>query len=144
MRIGANSYIYMGAEIRHPKGIEIGDDCIIGHRSILDGRLGIKIGKNVNFSTGVWIWTVQHDPQDSNFKDEGGAVIIEDYAWISCRVVILPNVRIGTGAVVAAGAVVTSDVDPYTIVGGVPARKIGERNRDLRYRLGSGPPIPFV
>ncbi len=84
---------------------------------------------------GVWIWTMEHDPQDPLYRVKGGPVIIEDYVWISCRVVILPGVTIGEGAVVAAGAVVTKDVAPYTIVGGVPAKEIGTRTKDLRYRL---------
>lgn len=144
LRIGRQSWVYMGAEVRHPKGIVIGDGSIIGHGAILDGRRHITVGSNVNLSTGVWIWTVQHDPQDADFRDEGGPVTIEDHAWLSCRVVVLPNVCIGEGAVVAAGAVVTKDVPPYTIVGGVPARVIGKRTRELRYRLGRGLPIPFV
>lgn len=144
LRVGPRSAIYMGAEVRHPKAIEIGSSSVIGHGVILDGRRGIRIGNNVNFSTGVWIWTVQHDPHDPLFGDVGGPVVVEDDAWLSCRVVVLPNVRIGRGAVVAAGAVVTKDVEPYSIVGGVPAKKIGERTRDLRYDLGSGLPIPFV
>ncbi|MHB8134986.1 MAG: acyltransferase [Anaerolineaceae bacterium] len=84
---------------------------------------------------GVWIWTLQHDPQSPNFESIGGPVIIEDYAWVSSRVTILPNVRIGKGAVVAANALVTKDVPPYTIVGGVPAKVIGERTKDLKYHL---------
>ncbi|MFC6639871.1 acyltransferase [Sulfitobacter sediminilitoris] len=60
---------------------------------------------------------------------------MEDYAWISCRVTILPNVRIGRGAVVAAGAVVTKDVPQFAIVAGVPAVVIGERERNLKYQL---------
>lgn len=144
MRIGRRSSLYAGAEIRHPQLIEIGDSSIIGHNAILDGRRGIRIGKNVNFSTGVWIWTVQHDYCDPDFGDKGGPVEIHDYAWISCRVTILPGVTIGEGAVVAAGAVVTKDVAPYTVVGGIPAKLIGERPRTLRYDLGAGSVIPFV
>jgi acetyltransferase-like isoleucine patch superfamily enzyme len=83
----------------------------------------------------VWIWTLEHDPQSPDFATVGGPVTIEDYAWVGCRVVILPGVCIGKGAVVAAGAVVTKDVPPYAIVGGVPARTIGERAPDLRYQL---------
>ncbi len=85
---------------------------------------------------GVWIWTMEHDPQDPYYRGTGGPVNIHDYAWISCRVVILPDVTIGKGAVVAAGAVVTKDVAPYAIVGGVPAKTIGKRTEDLRYQLG--------
>jgi acetyltransferase-like isoleucine patch superfamily enzyme len=144
MSIGKRSSVYMGAEIRHPAAITVGDDTIIGHDAILDGRHGIRIGNNVNFSTGVWIWTVQHNHNDPFFGDVGGPVVIGDHAWISCRTVILPGVTIGEGAVVAAGAVVTKDVQPYTVVGGVPAKKIADRPRDIRYCLGDGLPIPFV
>ena len=66
---------------------------------------------------------------------KGGLVVIIDRAWISCRVVILPGVTVGEGAVVAAGAVVTKNVPPYTIVAGVPAKEVGKRTKDLRYKL---------
>lgn len=128
--------IYGGAEIRSPHKLSIGENTIIGNRAILDARSGLAIGRNVNFSTGVWIWTLQHDPQDSMFGLKSGNVVIKDYAWLSCRTVVLPGVTIGEGAVVAAGAVVTKDVPDYSIVGGVPAKVIGERNRDLKYELG--------
>ena len=62
-----------------------------------------------------------------------GLVKIEDYAWICSRAIILPNVTIGKGAVVASGAVVTKNVDAYTVVGGIPAKKIADRNTDLEY-----------
>lgn len=102
---------------------------------MLDARKGIYIGDNVSLSMGVWIWTMEHDPQDPYYRGKGGPVTIEDYVWLSCRVVVLPGVTIGKGAVVAAGAVVSADVAPYSIVGGIPAKRIGERNKDLRYQL---------
>lgn len=135
------SVIYGGAEVRNPAGLTIGEHTVIGHSVILDARSGLEIGNNVNLSTGVWIWTRQHDPQDPNFGEVGGKVVIEDYAWLSCRTTILPGVRIGEGCVVAAGAVVTKDTPPWTIVGGVPAKVIGERNRNVRYMLGGYIPI---
>jgi maltose O-acetyltransferase len=135
MRVAATAVIYGGAEIRSPRRIAIGEHTIVGHRAILDGRYGLEIGRNVNLSTGVWIWTAQHDPQSPDFDSKGAPVIIEDYAWVSSRCVILPGTRVGEGAVVAAGAVVTEDVPPYTIVGGVPASVIGRRTHDLRYEL---------
>ena len=135
MNVGNTTVIYGGAEIRAPRNVWIGEHAIIGHHAILDGRLGLKIGKNVNLSSGVWIWTMEHDPQAPDFAAKGGEVVIEDFVWISCRAMILPGVRIGQGAVVAAGAVVVNDVPPYAIVGGVPAKVIGQRNKDLTYRL---------
>jgi len=80
---------------------------------------------------------MQHDPNDPNFGVISGKVIVEDYAWISSRTTILPGVTIGYGAVIAAGAVVTKSVEAFTIVGGVPAKKIGERNQELNYKLKS-------
>lgn len=69
----------------------------------------------------------------ATFKYIEGKVVIDDYAWVSTNAMIMPGVTIGEGAVVAAGAVVTRNVEPYAIVGGVPAKKIGERNKDLDY-----------
>ena len=144
LKLGLRAVIYGGAEIRRPEWIKIGKGSIIGNGAILDGRMGIYIGENVNMSSGVWIWTVQHDYKDPFFKDVGGKVEIGNNAWISCRVTILPGVKIGEGAVVAAGAVVTKDVEAFTVVGGVPAKKIGERPSDIQYLLSDGYPIPFI
>ena len=107
----------------------------VGDHCFLDYRGSIFIGKNVNISSQVLILTGDHDPQDKYFKSRGRSVIIDDYVWLSTRSMILPGVTIGKGAVVAAGAVVTKDVLPYTIVGGIPARKIGDRNSDLDYNV---------
>ncbi len=144
MQLGRKCIIYGGIHMRAPYKIRIGEGSIIGSDSKLDGRNGIVIGNNVNFSTGVWIWTEQHDPQCPFFSctDKGGPVVIGDRVWISCRAVILPRVTIGEGAVIAAGAVVTRDVEPFAIYAGVPAKKIGERNRDLVYELKTQP-MPF-
>jgi acetyltransferase-like isoleucine patch superfamily enzyme len=135
LKKGKGSIIYSGFEIRGPKGVSIGNDTIVGHRSGLDGRNGLRIGNNVNISSHVMIWSMQHDYNDKNFAASGGPVVIEDYAWLSNRVIILPNVRIGRGAVIAAGAVVTKDVPDFTVVGGIPAKKIADRNKDLTYTL---------
>lgn len=137
MTIGKKAVIYYGAEIRAPWMITVGEGTVIGDRAILDGRFGINIGKNCNFSTGAWLWTLQHDVNDPWFTTEGqGApIIIGDRAWLSCRTVILPGVEIGEGSVIAAGAVVTKSTEPYSINGGVPSKKIGERNNDLKYEF---------
>ena len=142
VQMGKQVVIYGRAEIREPHLLKIGDYSIIGHDAILDARCGIEIGNNVNLSSGVWIWTVEHDPQCSKFGTKSGKVIIKDYSWISCRTVILPGVTVGEGAVVAAGAVVTKNISDYTIVGGIPAKEIGKRNKKLTYQLGKY--IPFI
>lgn len=144
MNFGKDVVIYNGFDIREPYNIEIGDGTIIGDKCILDGRNEIKFGKNVNVSTGVWIWTEQHDYQCPYFgcNKKGGKVNIEDRVWISCRTIILPGVTIGEGAVIAAGAVVTKDIEPYSVYGGIPAKKIGNRNKNLKY-IFDGSYLPF-
>lgn len=136
LHLGDKAVLYYGAEIRKPSNIWIGKGSIIGDNSILDGRNGIKIGENVCFASNVRIWTEQHDHRDPWFRcetQEHKPVVIDDRAWIGSHTVILHSVHIGEGAVVAAGAVVTKDVPPYTIVAGIPAKKIADRNRNLKY-----------
>jgi acetyltransferase-like isoleucine patch superfamily enzyme len=142
LNFGLNTTIYSNVMFRSPHKIVIGDNTVIGHDCLLDGRGGLKIGDNVNFSRGAYVFTMQHDKNDPYFSGVKGKVEIDDYAWISSRTTILPNIYIGKGAVIAAGAVVTRSVEPYSIVGGVPAEKIGHRNEDLRYNLAKG--LPFI
>ena len=133
----SKAIIYWGAEIRGSEQLHIAEGSIIGDQAILDARRGgIFIGKNVNFGSGVQLWTGQHDYNDPYFRSvpgKRGPIKIGDRAWLGPNVIVLHDVTIGEGAVVAAGAVVTKDVEPFTLVGGVPAKKIGERTKDLRY-----------
>lgn len=138
--------IYYGAEIRKHHQLYIGRGSSIGDRAILDARHGgIRIGKSVNISSGVSLWTEQHDYNDPWFRcmpDKAGPITIGDRAWLGPNSIILHNVTIGEGAVVAAGAVVTKDVPPFTLVGGVPAKVIGKRNENLKYEF-YGDYLPF-
>lgn len=135
MDIHKKVVLYGGFEIRAPWGITIGEGSIIGDESKLDGRNGLKIGKNVNFSTGVWIWTEQHDINDELFEcnNKGGMVTIDDRVWLSARTLVLPGVHISEGAVIAAGAIVTKNCESFTVYGGIPAKIIGKRNNQIRY-----------
>ena len=142
MSIASDAFVFSGAEVRSPERITIGAGTIIGFGAVLDGRGSITIGEHVNFSSEVAVWTMQHDPDDPDFAAERAPVVIEDYAWVSFRVTVLPGVTIGRGAVVSAGAVVTKDVPPMTVVGGIPAKVLRQREGDPSYRLGH--PIAFV
>jgi maltose O-acetyltransferase len=97
-------------------------------RCLLDGRkFQIRTGSNVSIGPEATILTLGHEPRSPVFADRGGDVVIGDRVWIGYRAIVLPGVTIGEEAVVGAGAVVTKDVDPYAIVAGNPARKVGER-----------------
>lgn len=131
--IGRDSSLHMGLFVTG-QNIKIGDNVVINRRVYLDGRIGVRIGNNVSISPEVYILSMEHDPNDPKFSTRGGVVSIGDNVWLGARAMILPNVHIGEGAVVAAGAVVTKDVPPYQIVAGVPARQIGNRSRQIDYR----------
>jgi GT2 family glycosyltransferase/acetyltransferase-like isoleucine patch superfamily enzyme len=131
--LGNRSSIHMGVFVTGDH-IKIGDNVVINRRVYLDGRIGVDIKNNVSISPEVYIVSMEHDPNSPVFATRGGRVIIDDHAWIGARAIILPGVHVGEGAVVAAGAIVTKDVQPYTIVAGVPAREIGKRNKDIRYK----------
>lgn len=133
-RIGSGNGFLIGVRFRNPRNISIGNNNIFNGDVLLDGRNGtLTIGNNVNIGPECMIWTLEHNPQDPDFADRPGNVTIDDYVWLGSRVIVLPGVHIGRGAVVAAGAVVTKDVAPMTIVGGVPAKQIGTRDTEPRY-----------
>jgi acetyltransferase-like isoleucine patch superfamily enzyme len=137
VKLGSGSTIHMGVRFFSPKGVSIGNDTIIGFRSLLDGRAPLEIGDHVDIASEVMIYNSEHKLDDPMFEATEERVEIGDYCFIGPRVIILPGVKIGRGAIVAAGAVVTKNVGDYEIVGGVPAKLIGERkNKDLNYRLG--------
>ena len=133
VRIGPDSSIAMGCFVTG-RNIEIGSNTAINRHTYLDGRAPLRIGNNVNVSHYTLIQTLTHDAQDPDFKCLEKPVVIGDHVWIGARAIICPGVTVGEGAVIGAGAVVTRDVAPYTIVGGNPAVFIKERSRDLRYR----------
>ncbi len=136
VRIGAQSTLLMSTEMQHCMDLTIGRNTIINPHCLLAGRGGLGIGDNVNISSHVLLVAGKHDIQNgAEFAGSAEGIVVEDYAWLCTRSTVLTGVTIGRGAVVAAGAVVTRSVAPHTVVAGVPARKIGERNTDLHYSL---------
>lgn len=137
VKIGKNSKIHMWCNFFKPSGVKIGEDTIIGDHVFLDGRAPLKIGSHVDIASQVLIYNSEHDVESEDFRAIEKPVTIEDYVFIGPRAIILPGATVGKGAVIGAGAVVTRNVSPFKIVGGVPAKEIGERKRkDLKYRLG--------
>lgn len=131
--------IMLGTEVWSPKRLSIGAHSIVGRGCVLDARGGITIGRSVNIGSDTILQTAKHLVDSPSFEDAYGEIRIEDHAWLALRATVIAGVTIGEGAVVAAGAVVTRDVAPHTIVGGVPAVPIGQRPRDLDYELGYRP-----
>lgn len=135
-RVGRRTSVHRNCRFYRPSGVSIADHTVVNREVLLDGRMGLTIGGNVSISEGAALFTLEHDPQSPDFASRGGPVVVGSRVFIGARAIILPGNTIGEGAVVAAGAVVTHDVAPFTIVGGVPARPIGQRRTDLIYTLG--------
>ena len=135
VKASKNVYFYPGFVVRNPKGLTVEDGVNIGPKVLLDARCGLIIRKNAVIAYEAIIWSLNHDYNDEYFCGKGAPTEIGEYAWICSRSVILPGVKVGEGAIVASGAIVTKDVPPYTIVGGIPAKIIGKRERK-NYKYG--------
>ena len=125
---GAVLHVYNFRDMPHSR-IKIGRDSLIGEYSVIRGQGGVEIGDRVYTSPFTQIIAVNHVFDDPNrpFVEQGitaEGIVIEDDVWLGAGAVITDGVRVGKGAVVAAGAVVTRDVSPHTVVGGVPAKVI--------------------
>lgn len=139
--IGKDTVIFRRAEVLLPMKLNVKNNTSIGWFTLLDARGGICIGANVNIASYSKLITGSHDVSDPNFTAKFLPITIGDYVWIGTGATILQNVTIGDGAVVAAGAVVTKDIPPYEIWGGVPAQFIKKRIRNLEYNVPKADPL---
>lgn len=126
-KVGKGVRLQGGAEIWQPWRIRIGANSWIDGTANLYSVDDIRIGHDAVISEEAYICTASHDLASKTFALTSAPIEIGDYAWICARAVILPGVKVGEGAVVAAGSVVTKDVEPWTVVGGVPAKFIKKR-----------------
>ena len=136
--IGKNVVFHFKTEIRGIHQLKIGKGTIVGDNALLAAHRGLTIGENVNISSNVSIYSGAHDHRDPYFRSTPQTtrpITIGNRVWIGSNAIILTGVNIGEGAVCCAGCVVTKDVEPYAVVAGVPARKVNERPRDLRYEF---------
>lgn len=128
VRVGANCRLYAERGT-----LELGEETALSPDVTVDASDGfIRLGKQVAVGPGTVIRAADHcfNRHDLPIMRQGhryGEVIVEDDVWIAANCTLTPGIRIGHGAVIGAGAVVTRDVEPYAIMGGVPARVIGSR-----------------
>lgn len=140
-KLGPHASIAMGFRFYRPGGVTIGDGSVVNRSCLFDNRDAIHVGKQVSIARDVSIFTAGHDPESPFFEMTTAPVRIEDHAVVFAGATIMPGVRIGAGAVVYGGAVVTRDVEPMTFVGGVPARPLGRRHTLPQYALNYPYPL---
>ncbi|MEO8973071.1 MAG: acyltransferase [Ktedonobacteraceae bacterium] len=132
-RIGPGAAILSGQHVQmagvRSSGhkVAIGCDTVINQGCMLYTTGGLIIGEHVSISAGAWLVTGSHEMNHPAFVDYYKPIVIGNYVWIGMRATVLCGITIGEGAVVMAGAIVTHDVAPYAVVGGVPARVITQR-----------------
>lgn len=136
IRVGDDFVMRQNAGLHALSGglIRVGNKVAINSNSFVDASNGgrIEIGNNVIIAQNVVIRAADHrfDLRDRPICEQGhigGEIVIGDDVWIGANVVVTRGVRVGAHSVIAAGAVVTRDVEPYTVVGGVPAKVIQSR-----------------
>jgi acetyltransferase-like isoleucine patch superfamily enzyme len=130
-RVGASVRLRMPVTIYQPEQLALGSQIDVGEYVVIRASGGVTIGDRVLVASHAVITSRQHPTALPRFGvTEDAPIAIEDDVWIGAGAIVLPGVTVGRGAVVAAGAVVTGDVEPFTIVGGVPAKRIGDVPRD--------------
>ena len=127
---------HLNSKFIKPENINIGNYVKIGEDAYIDGSGGVEIGECSIIGPKIAILTSNHQYENSEFLPFNNImirkkVVIDSYVWIGREVMILPGVKIGKASVVGAGSVVTKDVEPYSIVGGNPAKIIKKRDKNL-------------
>lgn len=135
-RLDGFPLIYSGVFFTHTYGLEVGKSFSINSGALIDARGGITIGDAVMVGPHAVIVSSDHDYRQTavpmaHVDHILKPVVIGNDVWIGAHAVISSGIKIGNGAVIGAGAVVTGNVNDYDIVGGVPARTIGNRRNDL-------------
>lgn len=122
---GTSVRFRMPLVIYQPESISFGSRVDVGENVVIRGGGGISMGDDVLIAAGAAILSQGHPIEPPRWgRVVSGSIRIGNEVWIGTNAVVLPGVTIGNGAIVAAGAVVSRDVPPYSIVAGVPAKVI--------------------
>lgn len=134
-KMGKGVLIKRNVKVYFPERLEVGDYASLNENVVIDASGGVEIGDHTRIAINAAIISQSHNYSrtDIPLKLQGkelGRVVIGRDVWIGCNSIILYKVTIGDGAVVGANSLVNSDVEPYTVVAGSPAKKIKMRGQD--------------
>jgi len=130
-KIGAGAHISPKAVIWAPWNLECEDTVLIGEGAIIYNPSLIKLCSHVVVSQEAYLCGATHDHNDRSFPLMTEPIIVQPWAWICARATVQMGLTVGTGAVLALGAVAVKDLEPWTVYGGVPAKPIGRRTNFL-------------
>lgn len=128
-QISRHSYIYPSVQVWAPWNLKMDDYSCLSHFVDCYSVDKIQVGRHATVSQYSYLCSASHDYHQSQLPLVTAPIVIGDYAWLMADTFVGPGVTIGEGAVVAARSTVIRDIDPWAVVAGLPARKIGERNR---------------
>ncbi len=134
IRVHATSSIHRQCRFFHIGKFSLGKNSTVNFGCYLDNRRGITIGDNTAIAHNVKIYTLGHNIDSPHFETKGAPVAIGNNVFIFSNALIMPGVTIGDGAVILPGSVVTKSVEPFTVVGGNPARLIKKRANEIAYK----------
>ena len=134
IRLGGGSCIHRKCKFFHIGKFLMGRNSVVNFGCYIDNRRGVYIGNNVGIAHNAKIYTLGHNIDDPNFGTKGAPVYINDNVFVFSNAIIMPGVTIGEGAIVLSGSVVTKNVEPWTVVGGNPAKVIRTRNQNVNYK----------
>lgn len=129
-RIDQPAYPYPSARIWAPWNLEMHRGSCLADGVDCYSVAHVRLGQNVTISQGSYLCSASHDYNSSSFPMICAPIHIDDNAWVCARAFVGPGVTVGSGAVVAACAVVTKDIEPWTVVAGNPARQVGYRDAE--------------
>lgn len=135
MKLGSRSRVGIGTKIICPKGIIIGDGCIVNEYCHLDGRGGLRIDNDVSISIYTKIITASHALDSEKFEYESGFVHIHDHSFLGTGVIVLQNSEIERGCVLGAGCVAKGNYAANTYYVGNPAKRLRDRKSECNYSL---------
>ena len=130
LNIGKDCRIYPRVNLGDGNDISIGNHCRINENVYIEGAIignYVMIAPNVSIYASTHLYLSTDIPMVMQGQTKKTLTIIEDDVWIGRNVLIMPGLKIGKGSIIGAGAVVTKDIEPYSIVGGVPAKLIRRR-----------------
>ena len=126
-KMGKNSNVYSSAKIYYPANLVMGNNTCLAGGVDCYNVAPIIIEDNVTVSQGAYLCAASHDISDSRLPLKTAPIVLKDQVWVGSRAYIGMGVTVGQGAVVGATASVYKDVEPWTVVGGNPARFIKQR-----------------